>query len=402
MGRIFIPEATNFPATTDLLIIGGGVIGTATALYATRAGIQTLVVEKRAALGELTTSASLAAFRAQFAEPENIAMMKESIAVFEKFAEMTCTDIGLHQQGYLFVTTAPDGYAKARARVEFQRANGLDDVELLTGDEARARFPYLAPEITAATFRQRDGWLSSHELTYGYARASNAQFFVDTPVIGFCRNGSRIIGVVTSRGEIQAARVAICAGPFAVPIAKMAGIELLLENIRRHQLTLGKHSLIPHDAPMVVDSDTGAHWRPEGQGAVFGWSQPEPPSEPLEYVLTDWEFPARVLDGVARITPFWNDIIPQLKRADLGLVAGQYTEAPDLNPLIGATQIEGLWLNCAYGGHGVMMSAAGARLFVDLLTGNEKPVFFPSGKTDFCGNPFRVNRNFKVGEKMVL
>ncbi|MEW5720537.1 MAG: FAD-binding oxidoreductase, partial [Chloroflexota bacterium] len=182
----------------------------------------------------------------------------------------------------------------------------------------------------------------------------------------------------------------ICAGPFAAPIAKPAGIELPLENIRRHQLTLGKHALIPHDAPMVVDSDTGAHWRPEGPGAVFGWSQPEPPSEPLEYVPTDWEFPARVLDGVAHITPFWNEIIPHLKRADLGLVAGQYTETPDLNPLIGATQIEGLWLNCAYGGHGVMMSAAGARLFVDLLLNKR------------VENPFRVDRNFRSGEKMVL
>jgi sarcosine oxidase subunit beta len=223
---------------------------------------------------------------------------------------------------------------------------------------------------------------------------------VDTPVIGFCREGEKIVGVVTPRGELHAARVVVCAGPFAAPIAKIAGIEVPLENIRRHQLTLGKHSLIPHAAPMVVDSDTGAHWRPEGQGAVFGWSRPEPPSEPLEYVPTDWEFPALVLDGVAHITPFWNDIIPQLKRADLGLVAGQYTETPDLNPLIGATQIEGLWLNCAYGGHGVMMSAAGARLFVDLLTGNEKPVF--SKKTGFSGNPFRVDRDFKVGEKMVL
>lgn len=271
-----------------------------------------------------------------------------------------------------------------------QRANGLDDVELLTGEEARARFPYLAPEITAATFRQRDGWLSAHELTYGYARASAAQFFVETPVVGFCRAGRRVVGVVTPRGEIHAARVAICAGPFAAPLAQLAGIELLLRNTRRHQLTLGKHARIPRDAPMVVDADTGAHWRPEGPGAVFGWALPEPPSEPLEYVPTDWEFPARVLDGVARVTPFWNAIIPQLTRANLGLVAGQYTEAPDANPLIGATEIEGLWLNCAYGGHGVMMSAAGARLFTDLLMGKR------------VDNPFRVNRDFKVGEKMVL
>lgn len=390
MSKIFVPDSTYFPATADLVIIGGGVIGAATAFYATRAGIATIVVEKRAALGELTTSASLAAFRAQFAEPENIAMMRESIAVFEQFGELTGADIGLCQQGYLFVTTAPDGYAQARARVELQRANGLDDVELLTGDAARARFPYLAPEITAATFRQRDGWLAAHELTYGYARASAAQFFVDTAVSDFCRAGEKIVGVVTTRGEIRAARIVICAGPFAAPLAQRAGLALPLLNTRRHQLTLGKHALIPRDAPMVVDADTGAHWRPEGQGAVFGWSRPEPPSEPLEYVPTDWEFPARVLDGVARVAPFWNDIIPHLTRGNLGLIAGQYTEAPDLNPLIGATEIEGLWLNCAYGGHGVMMSAAGARLFVDVLLGTR------------VENPFRVDRKFNAGEKMVL
>jgi sarcosine oxidase subunit beta len=147
---------------------------------------------------------------------------------------------------------------------------------------------------------------------------------------------------------------------------------------------------------MVVDSDTGAHWRPEGRGAALAWARPEPPSEPQEYVAPDWEFPALVLDGVARITPFWNEIIPNLKRSDLALVAGQYTEAPDLNPLIGATQVEGLWLNTAYGGHGVMASAGGARIFVDLLTGKMKG----------ADNPFRVLRfaegGSKRGEKMVL
>ena len=219
-------------------------------------------------------------------------------------------------------------------------------------------------------------------------------------MIDFCRGKNKITGVVTSRGEIYAANVVICAGPFSGVVAKLAGVDLELENVRHQQLTLGKDPHIPHDAPMVVDSDTGAHWRPEGQGAVFGYSRPEPPSEPLEYVPTDWEFPAQVLDGVARVTPFWNEIIPQLKRSDLGLVAGQYTETPDLNPLIGATQVDGLWLNTAYGCHGVMMSAAGARLFVDLLMGNEKPGFLE--KPGFYGNPFRVNRNFKVGEKMVL
>ncbi len=390
MSQIFIPDARDFPAITDLLIVGGGVIGAATAFYAARAGLQTLVVEKRAALGELTTSASLAAFRAQFAEPENIALMKESIEVFENFCALTGVDIGIRQQGYLFVTTAPDGWEKSRARVEQQKSFGLEDIELLTGDEARARFSFLASAVTAATFRQRDGWLAAHELTYGYARASGARVFLETPVTAWRIEAGRVTGAVTPRGEIRAAHSVIAAGPFSGILAHRAGVVLPLANVRRQQVTLRAHPRIPRDAPMVVDADTGAHWRPEGAGAVLAWSRPEPPGEPLEYVPTDWDFPARVLDGVARVAPFWNEITPRLARADLARVAGQYTEAPDANPLIGATAVEGLWLNTAYGGHGVMMSAAGARLFVDVLLGKR------------VENPFPVNRDFAHGERMVL
>ena len=114
--------------------------------------------------------------RAQFAEPENIAMMRESIAFYEQFNEnigLPDVHIGLHQQGYLFLTTSQAGADRMRARVAIQHAAGLDDVELLTGDEVRRRFPYAAAEeIVAGTFRQRDGWLAAHEAATGFARAS--------------------------------------------------------------------------------------------------------------------------------------------------------------------------------------------------------------------------------------
>jgi sarcosine oxidase subunit beta len=372
------------------------VIGAATAFYAARAGLDTLVVEKRAALGELTTSASLAAFRAQFDEPENIALMRESIAVFENFRALTGADIDLRQQGYLFVTTQAEGHEKFRARVERQRAAGLDDVELLTGDAARARFPYLAPPITAATFRARDGWLNAHELTYGFARASGARFFLETELVAWRRQGHRIVGAVTSRGEIRAPQVVIAAGPFSADLAHLANYHWPLGNYRRHRLAIKEHPLIPRGAPMTIDADTGAHWHPDGAGAVLAWTRDEPPTPARDFIAPDWEYPAIVLDGVARLAPFWNAIIQTLKKSDLSLVAGQYTETPDNNPLIGACpDIAGLYLNAGYGGHGVMASAGGARVLVDVLT----------GKLDERQNPFRVNRlagRVSAKERMLL
>ncbi len=393
---ISTPENRDFPAACDLLIVGGGVIGAATAFYAARAGLDTVVIEKRGALGELTTSASLAAFRAQFDEPENIALMLESIAVFENFRALTGAEIDLRQQGYLFVTTQADGYENFRARVERQRVAGLADVELLTGAEARARFPYLAPEITAATFRARDGWLNAHELTYGYARASGARFFLETELTAWLMRGNQIVGATTQRGEIHAQKIVIAAGPFSAALAQLAGVHLPLTNYRRQRLAIKEHALIPRAAPMTIDADTGAHWHPDGAGAVLAWTQDEPPSPARDLIAPDWEYPAIVLEGVARIAPFWKEVIPTLKKSDLSLAAGQYTETLDNAPLIGACpEIAGLYLNAGYGGHGVMASAGGARILIDALT----------GKLNEAQNPFRVNRfegHVSARERMIL
>ena len=121
MGRIAIPDAGDFPATADVVIVGCGIVGAATAFYASRAGLKTLVLEKCNALATLTTTSSMECVRAQFEKPEHIAMMKASIGVFENFAEVVGLpgyDISLHQQGYLFVSDAPEGPTALAERVE--------------------------------------------------------------------------------------------------------------------------------------------------------------------------------------------------------------------------------------------------------------------------------------------
>jgi glycine/D-amino acid oxidase-like deaminating enzyme len=81
--------AVNFadrpPATADLVVIGGGIIGCATAFFAARAGLDVVVLERRAALGTLTTPASTGAFRLQFDNPEEIALVREGVELFDAF-----------------------------------------------------------------------------------------------------------------------------------------------------------------------------------------------------------------------------------------------------------------------------------------------------------------------------
>jgi len=383
---------TELPATADLVILGGGMLGVATAYFAARAGLRPLVLEKRARPGTLTTPNATGAFRAQFDNPEEMALVREGIAFYTAFAAQTGLDgydLGLRQQGYLWVATTPQTAQRQRELVELQRGWGLDDVELLDGDEARRRFPYLSCDVLGARYRAGDGWLDVRKLLMGYLRASQAPIALETTVTGIEIAGGRVRGVQTSRGTVATERVVIAAGPFSAQVGRLAGLDLPITCVRRQRLALPEAPEVPQHAPMTIDEETGAHWRPWLTGAHLMWTAPdEPPGPPLEDTPTNVAFAFGLLNpasnaAVARISPFWRDVW-QRNTCHWLLVAGQYSYTPDHRPLIGATPVDGLYLNCGYSGHGIMGSAGGSRLAVDVIT-NALPA---------AANPFRPDRPF--------
>jgi sarcosine oxidase, subunit beta len=136
------------PATADLVVVGGGIVGAATAFHAARAGVDAVIVERRPMLASLTTAAAAGGFRLQLDDEEEYRLIRESVELFLSFEEATGQreyDAQVRPQGYLWATTAEEGAARQRGLVEAQRGWGLGDVELLDGDQARKEFPFLAP-----------------------------------------------------------------------------------------------------------------------------------------------------------------------------------------------------------------------------------------------------------------
>ncbi len=378
MGKIFIPAEETFPETADAVVIGGGIVGVATAFWLSRAGLDTVLVEMRDGLSTLTTPESIESFRAQFTEPAMSELAQESIEVFENFADVigiSGYDIDLHKQGYLFVTEDADMIDEVEAAVEKHHELGVTDSEFLTGDEARDRFPYLSDTIVAGTFRQNDGWLSTHETTQGFAKGCDANFLVSTKAIDVLTDEQGVCGVETTRGTIATRTVVNAAGPFAGKVGEMLGLDLPLEPVRRQKVFLSQQPLIPEDAPLTIDIVRDSYWRPETGGAYIAWVDPDEPvdDDPSEDLFTDRYFAAIVLEKLINITPFWEKVAMNLKKADVHPSAGYYVYTPDDQPLIGPTpEVPGFYLNCGYWA-GVMLSPAAGKRIADLVTGVMEP-----------------------------
>lgn len=377
MRQIYVPTEEDFPESADIVVIGGGIVGTATAFWLSRAGLDTVLVEMREGLSTLTTPNSIESFRAQFTESAMAELAVPSIEIFENFAEVVGIpdiDIGIHHQGYLFVTDDPELVPDVEAAVQTHRRLGVTDSEYLTGDEVRQRFSYVSERALAATFRQKDGWLSSHEATHGFARGSSARFLIQTKAIGIEQDTQGIKCVLTNRGAINTRLVVNAAGPFAGVVGDMLNVDIPVRPVRRQKAYITPRAEIPQDAPLSIDLSRDSYWRPETGGAFIGWVNPEEPeSPPSENVPTDRYFAAENIEKLLPLFPFWEDIAENLKASDVMVSAGQYVYTPDDQPLIGeVSEVPGFYLNCGYWA-GVMLAPEAGKRIADLITGKMDP-----------------------------
>jgi glycine/D-amino acid oxidase-like deaminating enzyme len=379
--------------TADLVIVGAGVVGAATAFAARRAGLDPLVLEARSAPAAATTAAATGAYRLQQDDPDELAIVRETVAALYDFAEFTGQtrhDPRPQPCGLMSVTTTEEGAREQRETVAHQRSIGVDGVEVLDGDEARRRFPYLSGDVRQGRIRMQDGLLDQVQLALGLLEGARVR--MHARVTGFDIDARGLEAVRTTDGTIATRACVVAAGPVSGALAALAGVDLPIHVLLRHKVVAPDVPQVPQWAPLTFDEDTGAHWRPTGRGAallisVYG----QEPGEAVDDPRPEDDFIDRVLSpesptSVARVSPFWHHVRP---RDDWTVVCGLYTVTPDHRPLIGRTHVDGLYINTGYSGHGVMSSIGGGRLMVDVLAGTvehnpfalDRPFVPPRGKT---------------------
>ncbi len=347
--------------TADVVLIGGGIVGSSIACHLVAAGCKNvLVLERETSQGKGSTGKSMGGVRAQFSTPVNIQMSLYSIPFYASFKERLGYPCDYRPQGYLFCATNEKHMAYLCANYDKQIAMGLKNVRLVTGDEIRSQFPQLrADDIIGGSFCSTDGFVDPYSAMIGFmtwASDRGARLWKNASV------------VLTTRDPVSTPAVVNCAGAWAASIAKMVGIDLPVEPLRRMLVPTEPFDQFPHTAPMIVDMSTGFHFRPEGRGFLLAWNDPE--ETPGYKTDFDASFIEKILTRAADRVPVFENVAVNPQRAWAGL----YEMTPDHHPILGESpEVPGFFFANGFSGHGVMHSPATGKILSDLIL---------TGKTD--------------------
>lgn len=367
-------DTQPLPARAEVVVVGGGVMGTSVAFHLAEDGTDVLLVES----GELAGGSSgkpIGGVRAQFSLAANVALGHRSLELFEDFSRRPGADIGLRQPGYLFMLPTDDDVELFGRSVAVQRDLGVD-ARLLTPAQARRLNPYVAAEgYAGAAYAPRDGWAHPAAVVAGYAAGAErhgARVRTHATVTGIgpgTHGGRDGLVVTTDRGRVRAGTVVLCAGAWSRPLGAMAGLDLPVDPVKRQIAFTGplrRPSGVPEAGlPFTIDfgSTYYLHDADRPGTLLLGLADPGTPVAFDTDYDPAWE--ALLRAAAARCTP---------ELADVPLTdgwAGLYEMTPDHDALIGeATTGAGRVLYaCGFSGHGFLQAPAVGEAVRDLYAG---------------------------------
>lgn len=357
----------------DVVIIGGGIMGSATAFYLMNSDptFKVVVVERDPAYEMASTTLSLCNVRIQFSLKENIQISQYTFEVLERFeddmeVEGDKPNIAYRREGNLFLIDDA-GRTQAEKALALQQSLGCR-VEWLSPDEIRQRYPLYEPRnIVGGTFGLDDGHIDAHGLLMGYkakARSLGAKY-LKNEVVEIVSRGGQVTGVKLASQERLTARWVInCAGAWAAEVAKTVGVQLPVVPVKRQVFVVDTTVKPEGPLPLTV-LPSGMYFRTDTGGFILvGMSMDEDPVG-FNFTWDDKRFMEILWPQLAEFVPAFERL--KLMRGWAGLYA---VNTLDGNAILGEwPELKGLFLANGFSGHGLQQAPAVGRYLSELISG---------------------------------
>jgi len=332
----------------DVIIIGGGGHGLATAYYlAKNHGITNVAVLEKGWLGGGNTGRNTTIVRSNYLWDESAALYEHSLKLWESLSRELNYNVMFSQRGVVNLAHNLADVRAGRRRAEANRLNGIDS-EWLTTDEIKRRCPILNTASTlrypvlGGTFQPRGGTARHDAVAWGFARAADdrgVDIVQNCEVTGIRRADGRVAGVETNRGFIAARKVAIVTAGHSSVLAEMAGFRLPIQSHPLQALVSEPIKPVLHTVVMsgaihvyVSQSDKGELVIGAGVDSYNSYAQ---------------RGSFHVIEGQMAALVELFPIFARLRM--LRSWGGIVDVCPDASPIIGKTPVEGLYINGGWG-----------------------------------------------------
>jgi glycine/D-amino acid oxidase-like deaminating enzyme len=362
--------------TADVVIVGGGGIGSSIAYFLTlaRPDLKVVVCEQDPTYARASTTLAAGGIRQMFSTPENVLMSQFGFAFVQQASEALAIggdrpELGLKIESYMRLC-AEDSRATVLAQVEMQRRLGAKP-DVLERAELAARFPWLSIDGVgfAVLGGGGEGVFDPYAMLQALRRKAISQGaqFRNARVTGFQKAAGRITAVELDGGEqIACATVVNASGPRARPVAAMAGLDLPVRPLKAHTFAFKSQTPIA-DCPVVLDHVGGFNFKPEGDLFLAAWPRETEADGPDDFDVDHELFEAAVWPALAERVPRFETI--KLMRAWIGHIEWN---AFDGNPVLGPHPACANFIFAnGFSGHGVQHVPAAGRAIAELLAHGE-------------------------------
>jgi sarcosine oxidase, subunit beta len=325
-----------------IVVAGSGAIGASVAYQLALLGADDVVVAERGELVSGSTARAMGGVRQQFSTPAEILLARESIAFL--------TELGpqfFRQVGYLFLATSEPGLADLEERRGLQNSLGVPvervDPSVVGG--------LAVDDVLGATCCWTDGVADPGAVAREVLRRAEAlgvELLEHTPA-----------------EEVEADVLVVACGPWSPELACAVGVELPIRPLCRQLLETSRLPELPEELPMVVEAETGFHFRRRGDRLVLAMSDPEP-RWTFDTTVDESLFADRLERLVRRYPPAEGATIENAW-------AGLYDMTPDAHPIVGLVA-DGVYAACGFSGHGFMQSPAVGRALAELILRGESSI----------------------------
>jgi sarcosine oxidase, subunit beta len=363
---------TELPASADVVVIGGGIVGTSTAWQLAQRSAGRVVLLEKATIAAGASGWTGALLRRHYTNQPEAMLAHQSHLVFRNWPEIVGGSCGFEPVGLIVTVDQSPAVAKnvdlMAQNVAFQQSLGIE-TEVISAHELKRLQPWCyVDDLQTVAYEPASGYADAPLATRSMADAAERDGAVVLEWVRTTRiltDGSTVTGVETDTGTISTRNVVLAAGPWSANLARTAGQALPIESIRVQIVIVHRPRELTEPHFVFLDMAAGCFTRPWAPGrsllGVAGGDQHDA-VDPDNFVPgNDHAYPEQAKAAVAKR-------IPAMARAQyLHGHAGLYDMSPDTHPVIGAAGPEGLIVACGFSGAGFKKGPAVGRCIAELI-----------------------------------